>query len=455
MSYNSRRRAARANDAVGSDDAMPDHSAQSPSSSVSSLSGSEVVFSQPALAASRENDVLVDLDNDDGDRSNVFSWPAVESPAAHASPMRPTHRALLLGGTATTDATLRSQSASSSSTSALLASNERRRQAIAIALGRETEQTQDPSTSLARRIAARQAARLSANNHEPEYPTARFLSRTTIPTSEPEPPADLRRLATTREAERQLHYRDWHRLGLLDPSTSISSGDAATVASLLSARPSGMVYARRRPSASTTRSIPTTSDPTLEEQEDDDVLTMDVAHRLRRRMAALDALDPISDAQLDREHDSATPISTSGIPRNPDRRTARRPWLGLASRSLAPTESEDGRNDPNGENTYIDDGSLTTPAARSRYWHALSNAASEDLLALAAERMSRTPTAPPLPPGLAEPSALVSASPTPTPKLSVTTATVGADPLPSPLETMILPTPRQRFAAAFRATPGS
>ena len=66
--------------------------------------------------------------------------------------------------------------------------------------------------------------------------------------------------------------------------------------------------------------------------------------QLRRRMAALNALDPISDAQLDREHDSYTPISTAGIPiRNPDRRTARiRPWLGLGSRSLAPTEWEDG-----------------------------------------------------------------------------------------------------------------
>ena len=194
--------------------------------------------------------------------------------------MRPTHRALLLGGTATTGATLRTQSASSSSTSALIASNERRRQAIAIALNRETEQAQDSSTSLARRIAARQAARQSANNQESEYPTARFLSRTTIPTSEPEPPADLRRLATTREAERQLHYRDWHRLGLLDPSTSISNGDAATVASLLSARPSGMVYARRRPSASTIRPTPITSDPTPEEQDDDDVLSMDAVHRV-------------------------------------------------------------------------------------------------------------------------------------------------------------------------------
>ena len=72
-----------------------------------------------------------------------------------------------------------------------------------------------------------------------------------------------------------------------------------------------------------------------------------------------------------------------------------------------------------------------------------------------AERMSRTPAAPPLPPGLTEPSAPPSTSPTPLPKLSVTTAALGADPLPSPLETMILPTPRQRFAAAFRAPPGS
>lgn len=61
-------------------------------------------------------------------------------------------------------------------------------------------------------------------------------------------------------------------------------------------------------------------------------------------MAALDALDPVSDAQLDREHDSATPIPTMGTPiRTPDRRIARiRPWPGLGSRSLAPAEWEDG-----------------------------------------------------------------------------------------------------------------
>lgn len=293
MSYDTRRRDI-PSDAVGSDDTMPDHSAQSPSSSVSSLSGmypafviggadpstgSEVVFSQPALAASRENDVLVDLDNDDDDRSNVFSWPAVESPAAHASPMRPTHRALLLGGTTTPDATPRPQLASPPSTSALIASSERRRQAIAIALNnREAEQAQDPSTSLARRIAARQAARQSANNHEPEFPTARFLSRTTISTSEPDPPADLRRLATTREAERQLHYRDWHRLGLFDPSTSVSGSDGPAFPP---ARGPGLVYARRRPSASTIRPTSTVADPNAEDQDDDDILSMDMTHRVR------------------------------------------------------------------------------------------------------------------------------------------------------------------------------
>lgn len=61
-------------------------------------------------------------------------------------------------------------------------------------------------------------------------------------------------------------------------------------------------------------------------------------------MAALDALDPISDAQLDREHDSATPLpSMSTSMRASDRRMARiRPWLGLGSRSHVPTDWEDG-----------------------------------------------------------------------------------------------------------------
>ncbi|KAG9092385.1 hypothetical protein FRC07_011680, partial [Ceratobasidium sp. 392] len=110
------------------------------------------------------------------------------------------------------------------------------------------------------------------------------------------------------------------------------------------------------------------------------------------------------------------------------------------------------RDDPNGERIFNDNGLLTTPAGRSRYWNALSNAATDDLLALAtemlalltriqsstAERSNRSP--PTHPPGLINPA---QQQPAPTTKPNL------VDPLPSPLGTMLLPTPKQRFKAAF------
>ncbi|KAG8714427.1 hypothetical protein FRC08_011928 [Ceratobasidium sp. 394] len=423
------------------DSAMPDYH-QSPSSSVSSLSGSDVVFSQPALAANRDNDLVIDLDTDDESPSSVFAWPTIESPAAHhTTPLRPSHRALLLAGPGeSSPRDLQPISVTPAATTT--AASDRRRHALAIALSREAEQAADPSTSLARRIAARESARTSSSPSQQDqyFPTTRLLSRTTISVAEPDPPADLRRLATTREAERQLHYRDWHRLGLLDPSTSGAGSDGAGVSpGRLTPQ---LAYARRRQSAATTRGFPLSSDNNEDQDDDIDVLSMDISQRLRRRMAALDALDSVSESQLERErdHDPSAPLpSVSSSIRAIDRRMARvRSW-GLGSGRLP--EWEDGRDDPNGELIYSDNGALTTAAGRSRYWNALSNAATDDLLALAAERTGRhTPLHPP---GLATPTSQ---------QVPVAAKSKPADPLPSPLGTMLLPTPKQRFVAAFRAS---
>ncbi|KAG8727379.1 hypothetical protein FRC12_022547 [Ceratobasidium sp. 428] len=179
---------------------------------------------------------------------------------------------------------------------------------------------------------------------------------------------------------------------------------------------------------------------------------MDAAQRLRRRMAALDALESVSaDSQLDRdrEHDPSAPLpSVSSSIRNIDQHMARIRMLGRG------VDWEDGRDDPNGERITGDNGTLSTPASRSRYWNALSNVATENLLALAAEMLAlltriqsstaeRTNRAPLHPPGLA--------SPTPQP-VSTTTKSSPIDPLPSPLGTMLLPTPKQRFKAAFHSS---
>ncbi|KAG8678099.1 hypothetical protein FRC09_020124, partial [Ceratobasidium sp. 395] len=312
--------------------------------------------------------------------------------------------------------------------------------ALAIALNREAEQAADPNTTLARRIAARESARTSTSTSSSQqdqyFPTTRLLSRTTISVAEPDPPADLRRLATTREAERQLHYRDWHRLGLLDPSTSVAGADSAGISP--GRFTPHLAYARRRSSAATNRAFPLSSDNNDGQEDDADILSMDAAQRLRRRMAALDALESVSaDSQLerDREHDPSAPLpSVSSSIRNIDQHMARIRMLGRG------VDWEDGRDDPNGERITGDNGTLSTPASRSRYWNALSNVATENLLALAAERTNRAPLHPP---GLA--------SPTPQPTLT-TTKPNPIDPLPSPLGTMLLPTPKQRFKAAFHSS---
>jgi len=338
------------------------------------------------------------------------------------------------------------QATSASAPSTAPTPSDRRRHALAIALNREAEQASDPSTTLARRIAARESARISpsSSQQDPFFPTARLLSRTTVSVAEPEPPADLRRLATTREAERQLHYRDWHRLGLLDPSTSAGSDGAGISPGRLTPP---LAYARRRSSVATTRTFPTLDANTEDQEEDMDVLSMDITHRLRRRLATLDALDPITDSQLERERerdDSGAPLpSVSSSIRNIDRRTARaRSWLGVGNGRTS-VEWEDGRNDPNGEHTYGD-----TPASRSRYWNTLPNEATDNLLALAAERMNRPP--PSLPPGLGAPSTNTQPH-LPTP-VAIPEPKSTADPLPSPLGTMLRLTPRQQFLAAFRAS---
>ncbi|KAH7340393.1 hypothetical protein B0J17DRAFT_317320 [Rhizoctonia solani] len=257
---------------LGSESGMLEYG--SPSSSVSSLSSTvDVVFSSPALAATRENEV-VDLEED----SNVFSWPTVESPAAHA-PMQSTRRTRPLNQPSPVPI---------APSQAALSISERWRRALA---EREGDRTDDPSTTLARRIAARDALRQSQSSvstPESTYPTARLLSRTVIPVSEPEPPADLRRLATTREAERQLHYRDWHRLGLLDPSTSVAGSDNAGVT------PGRIIptatYARRR------SRIPSLLDPNGDEDDEG----YELYHRLHRRMSpntVTDSLPELSNRQ--------------------------------------------------------------------------------------------------------------------------------------------------------------
>lgn len=210
---------------------------------------------------------------DDGDHGGIFSWPAVESPAAHAPALRPTQRTRIISSDSPPQP--RRSSSSTATSQAALSPSERWRHALAIAINREAEQAQDPNTSLARRIAARESARQnqpSTPNPEPSFPTARLLSRTIIPVSEPEPPADLRRLATTREAERQLHYRDWHRLGLFDPTPPVAGSDNAGVS------PGRLIptasYARRR------SRFPSVLDPNGDEQDDDAGLSTDMPQRV-------------------------------------------------------------------------------------------------------------------------------------------------------------------------------
>lgn len=412
----------------------------SPSSSVSSLSSSgDVVFSSPALAATRDNEVVIDFGaEDDSEHGGIFSWPAVESPAAHAPSLRPTPRTRIMPS----DSQLQAPRQSSATPSqAALSPSDRWRHALAIAINREAEQAQDPSTSLARRIAARESARQSqsaAPNSEPSFPTARLLSRTIIPVSEPEPPADLRRLATTREAERQLHYRDWHRLGLFDPQPVAGSDNAGVSPGRLIPTAS---YARRR------SRFPSALDPNGDEQDDEGGST-DMPQRLHRRMAP----NLVSDAQLEREHEPIS-SSSSGTTRmaEPDRRLSRSRISIFGGRSFSRFAWYDGANDPNGEHFWDDD----TPAARSRYWNARMSSATDDLLSLATAERQHTPATPPglgIPEngsrrGTEPPPAAAEARPAP-----ITNASTKSrpDPLPNALESMILPTPRQRFVAALR-----
>ncbi|KDN41914.1 hypothetical protein RSAG8_07131, partial [Rhizoctonia solani AG-8 WAC10335] len=311
------------------------------------LGTADVVFSSPALAATRENEV-VDLEED----GSVFSWPAVESPAAHA-PMQYTRRTRL------------NQPSLAPISQAALNISERWRHAIAM---REGIREDDPSTTLARRIAARETYRQSQSQNptstsEPTYPTARLLSRTIIPVVEAEPPADLRRLATTREAERQLHYRDWHRLGLLDPSSSsVAGSDGAGVT------PGRLIptasYARRR------ARLPSLLDPNGDEEDE----ISELSHRLHRRMSP----STVSDSLLDREH------------------VAGARWLEYERRLIRSRiwSSGQSQSDPNGDD---DD----TPAARSRYWNARPSSATDNLLSLAtAERHAQPSPTPTTPPGL-------------------------------------------------------
>ncbi|CUA72377.1 hypothetical protein RSOLAG22IIIB_01044 [Rhizoctonia solani] len=375
---------------------MPDYG--SPSSSVSSLSSNDVVFSSPAIAATRDSE-LVDLEEDGA----VFSWPAIETPSAHA-PMQ-------------SDRRIRPSQPPPPIAPASLSLSERWRHAIAM---REATREDDPSTTLARRIAAREALRQSqsqsnsTSSSEPTYPTARLLSRTTIPVVESEPPADLRRLATTREAERQLHYRDWHRLGLLDPSSSsVAGSDNAGVT------PGRLIptasYARRR------ARIPSLLDPNGDEEDE----VSELSHRLHRRMSS----STVTDSLLNREH----PPGARWL--EYERRLTRsRIWSSGQSHS-----------DPNGDD---DD----TPAARTRYWNARPSSATDNLLSLAtAERHAQPSPAPTTPPGLGTFDSDIHQAARPEPR----TVPTKPDPLPTPLESMILPTPRQRYMAAFKAAHNS
>ncbi|CAE6525521.1 unnamed protein product [Rhizoctonia solani] len=409
---------------IVSDSGMPEYG--SPSSSVSSLSSTaDVVFSSPALAATRDNEV-VDLEED----GSVFSWPAIESPAAHA-PMQSTRRTRVFN-----------QPPPAPISSAALSISERWRHAIA--MRGEGTREDDPSTTLARRIAAREALRQSQSQNSSStletYPTARLLSRTTIPVVEPEPPADLRRLATTREAERQLHYRDWHRLGLLDPSTSsVAGSDNAGVT------PGRLIptasYARRR------ARLPSLLDPNGDDEEE----ISELSHRLHRRMSP----STVTDSLLDREHVSG----------------AR--WLEYERRLIRSRiwSSGQSHSDPNGDD---DD----TPAARSRYWNARPSSATDNLLSLAkvspffppsclsaeilalltrlqssaaAERRAQQSPTPATPPGLGIFDSEMNQAARPGSR----TAPTKPDPLPTSLESMILPTPRQRYRTAFKAARNS
>ncbi|KAL5636006.1 hypothetical protein ACGC1H_004723 [Rhizoctonia solani] len=383
---------------IVSDSGMPEYG--SPSSSVSSLSSTaDVVFSSPALAATRDNEV-VDLEED----GSVFSWPAIESPAAHA-PMQSTRRTRVFN-----------QPPPAPISSAALSISERWRHAIAM---REGLREDDPSTTLARRIAAREALRQSQSQNssstlEPTYPTARLLSRTTIPVVEPEPPADLRRLATTREAERQLHYRDWHRLGLLDPSSSsVAGSDSAGVT------PGRLIptasYARRR------ARLPSLLDPNGDEEDE----ISELSHRLHRRMSP----STVTDSLLEREHVSG----------------AR--WLEYERRLMRSRiwYSGQSHSDPNGDD---DD----TPAARSRYWNARPSSATDNLLSLAtAERRAQQSPTPTTPPGLG----ILDSEMNQATRPGSRTVPTKPDPLPTSLESMILPTPRQRYRTAFKAARNS
>ncbi|CAE7218483.1 unnamed protein product [Rhizoctonia solani] len=387
---------------------MPEY--ESPSSSVSSLSSTaDIVFSSPALAATRDNEV-VDLEED----GSGFSWPAIESPAAHA-PMQYTRRIRVTN-----------QPPPAPISPAALNISERWRHAIAM---RESIRDDDPNTTLARRIAAREALRQSQSQNsapEPTFPTARLLSRTIIPVAEPEPPADLRRLATTREAERQLHYRDWHRLGLLDPSTSsVAGSDGAGVT------PGRLIptssYARRRPR------------PPLDPNGDDEEESSESSHRLHRRMSP----STVTDTLLDREHVSG----------------AR--WFEFERRAIRSRiwPSGQSHSDPNGDD---DD----TPAARTRYWNARPSSATDNLLSLAteilalltriqssaaAERHAQPGPTPIAPPGLD----IFDSEINHTARPELRTVPTKPDPLPTPLESMLLPTPKQRYMAALKAASGT
>ncbi|ELU44575.1 2OG-Fe(II) oxygenase superfamily domain-containing protein [Rhizoctonia solani AG-1 IA] len=411
-----------------SESGMPEYG--SPSSSVSSLSSTgDVVFSSPALAATRENEV-VDLDDDGG----VFSWPAVESPAAHVL-MHPGQRTRIRNN--------QSSPAPITPSQAALTAGDRWRHVLAIAVNRESEQANDPSTSLARRIAARDALRQSQSQSqssntstEPTYPTARLVSRTTIPVTEPEPPADLRRLATTREAERQLHYRDWHRLGLLDPSTSsVAGSDSAGIT------PGRLIptssYARRRPR------LPSLLDPNGDEEDDVSELSR-VSNSLlgcNKRPHHSSYVSAYSSTAVCLPVRSPTFRQTGNMSRLRDGSSTNDALFGLVSGSAAKDED--------------------TPAARSRYWNARPSSGTDNLLSLATEILAlltrlqssaaaerhaqRSPT-PATPPGLGIFDSENSHTANPEPR-SVSTK---PDPLPTPLESMLLPTSKQRFMAALR-----
>ncbi|QRW27242.1 2OG-Fe(II) oxygenase family protein [Rhizoctonia solani] len=369
-----------------SESGMPEYG--SPSSSVSSLSSTgDVVFSSPALAATRENEV-VDLDDDGG----VFSWPAVESPAAHVL-MHPGQRTRIRNN--------QSSPAPITPSQAALTAGDRWRHVLAIAVNRESEQANDPSTSLARRIAARDALRQSQSQSqssntstEPTYPTARLVSRTTIPL-----------LNRTSCGSQTVGNHTRGRATITLPA-GITPGRLIPTSS----------YARRRPR------LPSLLDPNGDEEDDVSELS-----RLHRRMSP----SAVADIPPDREHVS----------------TAR--WLEYERRLIRSRIWFSGQNpnDPNGEDE-------DTPAARSRYWNARPSSGTDNLLSLATEILAlltrlqssaaaerhaqRSPT-PATPPGLGIFDSENSHTANPEPR-SVSTK---PDPLPTPLESMLLPTSKQ------------